>query len=350
MLSGGMGAVASRHTALPSGKGGFAMGAVRNILSKHIGLTIGLCVLILVGVGLWNHRWVGTYPPTCDRCHRHNIGTDCGKCHKPEQKLWASAKNLHSASATEVLGNPEHNSAEVVKDDCLICHSMFQARRYYAVVDPTGKASGTKIPASAYGPEDDKGAAFYSGAVSHFVSPINATGPWTVRNLKDWNATKCEVCHDPDSTDKARLSKFGAWLDTQPRGAYIPLDKGMPTAYQYVFKKNGYVKTNYSKQSQFSVHATKLCDSCHDPDDQGGDTTVVAGNDYGPQGGDSRSYYTAAHAGLGCIDCHRTHDFTSEEDTAAAGDPNCNGSRCHETAAKLAKVGDPGVVHTNHIP
>lgn len=281
----------------------------------------------------------------------HLAGMDCARCHRAEQALWSSAKDLHAASAAEVLGVATHNHNEVVKDDCLLCHAMFQATEYGAVIDASGTASGKKVPVKSYGPVDDESATYYSGAVSHFVSPINAKGPWKVMHQKAWQATRCEVCHDPSSEAKDKLAKYGAWLDGQPHATYIPLDTGMATAYNFVFKKNTYVRTDYADQSAFSVHATKLCDSCHDPDDQGSDPAkIIGGTNYGPQGGDSRAYVTASHAGLGCVDCHRTHDFTPEEDASAARDSKCNGSGCHTTAQKLGGTSAPSVVHTNHIP
>ena len=126
----------------------------------------------------------------------------------------------------------------------------------------------------------------------------------------------------------------------------------MPTAYNHVFDgKKTYVKTSYSDQSTLSVQATKLCDSCHDPDDQGGDPAkMLGGRNYGPQGGDSRAYVTSAHASLGCVDCHKTHDFAPEQDSAAVKDGKCNALGCHTTARKLGGPSDPGFVHTNHIP
>jgi hypothetical protein len=283
---------------------------------------------------------------------KHVAGLDCGSCHKAEFALWSSPNDLHAASASTILGVADHNRNEVPKDDCLLCHAMFQAISLHAVVDTSGTVTGTKIPKSAYGPVDDPTQTYYSGAISHFVSPINAKGPWTVTNGADWRATKCEVCHDPSSTDLYKLAKYGAWLDSQPQAAYIQLNTGMPVAYNFVFQKKGFVQTTYKDQSAISIHATKLCDSCHDPNDEGSDPAkIIHGVNYGPQGGDSRAYVTASHANLGCIDCHKTHDFTPETLAQAVTDPNCIGLGCHNLSAPAPKSpGDPGVVHVNHIP
>jgi len=141
-------------------------------------------------------------------------------------------------------------------------------------------------------------------------------------------------------------------LDSQPKAAYIQLNAGMPVAYDYVLANGKYAKVDYARQSAISVHATRLCDSCHDPDDQGGDPAkVIAGVNYGPQGGDSRSYVTISHGDLGCVDCHKTHDFVPETLAEASTDVNCIGLGCHNLLAPAPKSpGDPGVIHINHIP
>jgi len=283
---------------------------------------------------------------------QHPAGTDCIRCHAEEAAFWSSAQDLHAASATAVLDVADHNNAEVPKDDCLLCHAMFQAASLRATVDPTGTAPGTKIPASAYGPVDDKTQTFYSGAISHFISPVSSKGPWTLSNQGDWQATRCQVCHDLSSSAIYKLAKYGAWLDSQPKAGYIQLDTGMPVAYNYVFNQSAYDKHSYSEQTALSIHATKLCDSCHDPDDQGGDPAkIIGGRNYGPQGGDSRSFVTANHANLGCVDCHKRHDFVPEAAAEANQDPTCTGLGCHSDRQPLPKSPtDPGVVHTNHIP
>lgn len=290
---------------------------------------------------------------------RHVAGMDCGGCHKKEQVLWSSSGDRHAAPAAAVLGVKDHNNAEVPKDDCLLCHAMFQAVGLHATVDPTGTVPGTKVAKSAYGPVDDPAQTYYAGAVSHFIAPVSSRGPWTITNATDWQATKCEVCHDPSSSATDKLAKYGAWLDSQPTAGYIQLDTGMPVAYAYLYERNqtkrnqgDYVRTDYVNQAAISIHATKLCDSCHDPDDQGGDPArVVGGLSYGPQGGDSRSYMTASHAGLGCIDCHKNHDFTPETAAQATTDTKCIGFGCHNLGNPAPKSPtDPGVVHVNHIP
>ena len=69
----------------------------------------------------------------------------------------------------------------------------------------------------------------------------------------------------------------------------------LPPASQYLIDpSNGSLSTfTYSDQTKLAIQATKLCNSCHDPADQGGDDDItLAGVDYGAQGGDSRAYVT----------------------------------------------------------
>ena len=250
-------------------------------------------------------------------------GAVCATCHSAEGALWSSAADLHAATAADVLTNVDHNTAEPLVDSCLKCHSAFQ----------------------------------YPLGVASMVSTTDQIGPWTLLpGASAWQATKCEVCHDPTSLAPVKLAKYGAWLDGEFSATYTVLDAGMPTAYNHVFDgSSAYIQTNYSTQTVDPtalkvLQATKLCDSCHDPDDQGGDPNVVKGSiDYGPQGGDSRSFVTSHHAGLGCIDCHKTHDFTPIADPRT--DAQCNGVGCHVAGgpAVLGGATDPLVVHVNHL-
>ena len=251
---------------------------------------------------------------SCFSCHNHSANAPCASCHLVQQRLWASSVNLHAASAADVLTNVDHNTAELLNDDCLKCHSSFQV--------PLGAA--------------------------HFVTPVNLTGQpagtWTALNSGDWQATRCEVCHDPVSTNVAKLAKYGSVLDGPWKAGYTKLSD-LPDAYQTVINPTGVVSTfTYANQTTLAVQATKLCNSCHDPADQGGDPNIILGGiDYGPQGGDSRAYVTTSHQGLGCIDCHPTHDFTPMLPETSA---SCGGSGCHSTS----KAGSlPGLVHVNHL-
>lgn len=239
----------------------------------------------------------------------HVANAPCTNCHTTEQSQWASSTDLHSASVADVLTNVDHNTAELLTDDCLKCHSTFQ----------------------------------YSLGVAHFVTPVNQTGSpagtWTALNTGDWKATKCEVCHDPSATNKSKLAKYGSWLDGQWSAKYTNVSV-LPVAYQKVIDMtSGDTSTYiYPDQTKYAVLATKLCNSCHDPADQGGDPAIIIGGiNYGPQGGDSRAYVGTNHQGFGCIDCHTAHTFMPVDPLATTA---CSG--CH-TGPKTGKV------HINHL-
>ena len=256
----------------------------------------------------------GTSKVSCFSCHNHSTNAHCADCHPLQQGLWASANNLHAASVAEVLTNADHNTAEMLNDNCLKCHSPFQV----------------------------------SLGVAHFVTPVNQVGQpagsWTALNAGDWQATQCGACHDPFSTNIDKLAKYGSVLDGTWKAGYTKISD-LPAAYQTVIDATGVSSTfTYVDQTTLPVQATKLCSSCHDPADQGGDPNItVGGIDYGPQGGDSRSYVTTSHQGLGCIDCHPTHDFTP---TAPEATPSCAGVACHS----ISRTGSlPGKVHINHL-
>jgi len=246
--------------------------------------------------------------PTQTPTDSHVAGAVCGNCHATEQLQWASSADLHAASGTDCLTNASHNTAELLTDDCLKCHSTFQ----------------------------------YPLGVAHFVTPVDQSGhpagTWTALNTSDWKATKCEVCHDPSSSDSLKLAKYGSVLDGQWSAGYTKIS-ALPAAYQKIIDlTTGDTLTYvYPNQTTVAVQATKLCNSCHDPADQGGDPAMIVGGiNYGPQGGDSRAYVATNHQGFGCTDCHKVHDFTHVTPETT---PACKG--CHS-------VTRTGVVHINH--
>ena len=240
----------------------------------------------------------------------HVANADCASCHATEQAQWASAADFHAFSAAEVLTDANHDTEELLIDDCLKCHSTFQF--------PLG--------------------------VAHFVTPVDQVGSpagtWTALNASDWQATKCEVCHDPTATNTAKLAKYGSMLDGAWSASYTNV-ADMPDAYQKILSSNGDTSTYvFPDQTKLSVQATKLCLSCHDPADQGADPAITQdGINYGPQGGDSRSYVMSNHQGFGCTDCHNPHDFTPVNPVLTTA---CVG--CHPTADSHT-----GVVHINHL-
>ena len=169
----------------------------------------------------------------------HVAGADCASCHTEEHKRWALT--LHAADPAAVLTNVEHNTAELLTDECITCHTPFQAGKF---------------------------------KISDFVQPIDQKGPWAVvaANASQWQAIKCEVCHDPTSKASNKLAFYDA--ATQK---YVPVST-----------------------------STELCEKCHQP-----------GTD------DSRDLKGSVHEGLQCAACH------FQPGTEMSLDPKQSCARCH---------------------
>jgi hypothetical protein len=239
----------------------------------------------------------------------HVANANCGSCHSSEKSQWSDVADLHALASADVLTNVDHNTTEILNDDCLKCHSTFQ----------------------------------YKKGVAHFVTPADTigspAGTWTLLNSADWQATKCEVCHNPNSTNKDKLAKYGSILDGEWNADYTSVSD-LPEAYQNVLDRFTSTISTYvfPNQTSLSIQATKLCNSCHDPADQGGDPEIVIdGVNFGSQGGDSRSFVLTNHKGIGCIDCHDSHTFIPVDPMTTLA---CNG--CH--VRNLT-----GKVHINHM-
>jgi hypothetical protein len=245
-----------------------------------------------------------------ENSNSHVANANCGGCHTTEESQWSDVADLHALATADVLTNVDHNTAELLNDDCLKCHSTFQ----------------------------------YKMGVAHFVTPVDTigspAGTWTALNSGDWQATKCEVCHNPYATNKDRLAKYGSILDGQWNADYTSVSD-LPDAYQQILDMSTSTISTYvyPDQTTLSVQATKLCSSCHDPADQGGDPEVVIGGvNFGSQGGDSRSFVVSSHKGFGCIDCHDSHTFqpVNPQITQAC-------IVCHSSGKVTGKV------HINHV-
>jgi hypothetical protein len=163
-------------------------------------------------------------------------------CHTEEHKRWSTT--LHAADAAAVLTNEEHNKAELLTDECISCHAPFQVAKF---------------------------------KVADFVQPIDQKGPWKIvdANASQWQAIKCEVCHDPTSTAPNKLAFYD------------------PAAQKYVAVKD----------------STELCEKCHQ-----------AGTD------DSRDLKGSVHEGVQCATCH------FQKGTQMSLDPKQACAQCHPNA------------------
>ncbi len=150
----------------------------------------------------------------------HVAGADCKACHTEEHKRWANT--LHAAPASAVLLNEEHNTSELLVDDCIGCHSPFQATKFH---------------------------------IGDFVQPVDQKGPWKIveANAAKWEMIKCEVCHDPTSKAPNKLAFFDP--ATQ---AYVTVKDSTELC-----EKCHQPGTDDSRDLKGSVHEGLQCATCH---------------------------------------------------------------------------------------
>ncbi len=187
---------------------------------------------------------------------QHKPGSDCTKCHGTAHGEWAMS--LHAATPTDVLLNKAHDTEELLVDECIQCHAPFQASTYH---------------------------------VGDFVRPLDQKGPWhlVAANVSEWQAIRCEVCHDVTSAAPHMLAFYD------------------PTTQTYD-----------------TVAPTDLCEKCHQ-----------AGTD------DSRDLAGSVHQGLTCIACHLRNGMNIDARNAC--------SSCHP---KVDPPGHPAItdLHTSFDP
>lgn len=150
----------------------------------------------------------------------HVAGADCAACHTGEHKRWSTT--LHAADPAAVLTNTDHNTSELLTDECITCHAPFQAAKF---------------------------------KIGDFVQPVDQKGPWKVvdANVKNWQAITCEVCHDPTSTAPNKLAFYDA--TTQK---YVAVKDS--TQLCEMCHKAG---TDDSRDLKGSVHEGMQCATCH---------------------------------------------------------------------------------------
>jgi len=150
----------------------------------------------------------------------HVPGSDCKQCHVTEQLRWH--QSLHAASAADVLLNKEHDTAELLTNECIGCHSPFQAK---------------------------------DTSIGALVQPIDQKGPWhlTADANKLWQASKCETCHDVTAKTTFMLAFYDG-----AKGSYVAV--ASPTA---LCSKCHVPGTDDSRDLKGSVHQGLECVACH---------------------------------------------------------------------------------------
>jgi len=161
-----------------------------------------------------------TLPPPTATTNPHMAGADCQQCHAEEHKRWATT--LHAADPAAVLLNEAHDKEELLVDECLACHTPFQAAKFH---------------------------------VGDFVQPLDQNGPWSIveANVKAWEAIKCEVCHDPTSRTPHKLAYYDG---TQQ--AYVSVKDTTELC-----EKCHQPGTDDSRDLKGSVHEGVQCAACH---------------------------------------------------------------------------------------
>jgi len=150
----------------------------------------------------------------------HVAGADCKACHPGEHERWTASR--HASDARRTLLNPTHNAAELLSDECLTCHSPFQA-------------SALRI--------------------GDLVQPLDRKGPWNLveANAAKWQGIRCEVCHDP----AGRAPKLLAFFDPRKR-AYAPVKDSTELC-----QKCHSAADASGGSPRGSVHVTINCAGCH---------------------------------------------------------------------------------------
>jgi len=183
---------------------------------------MSVIALALVGCGKSTTKTTTTSMSTSTTvpAGAHVAGADCAKCHTAEHQRWA--KTLHAADPAAVLTNVDHNTSELLTDECITCHAPFQVAKYH---------------------------------VSDFVQPINQTGPWSLvaKNTQAWQAIKCEVCHDPTLNTLNKLAFYDG-----TKQAYVAVADSTALC-----EKCHVPGTDDSRDLAGSVHQGMQCATCH---------------------------------------------------------------------------------------
>lgn len=152
--------------------------------------------------------------------YQHIADSNCAECHKEEHKRWATT--LHAADASAVLLNPEHNTEELLTDECIGCHAPFEASKFQ---------------------------------IGDFVQPVDQKGPWQLvaKNETEWHAIQCAVCHDVTSKAPNKLAFYDP-----TKQAYVAVQTSTELC-----EKCHQPGTDDSRDLKGSVHEGLQCATCH---------------------------------------------------------------------------------------
>lgn len=190
----------------------------------------------------------------------------CSTCHQQEYASWRAGP--HSASYARIFLDKNHNTQNMLMDDCLRCHGMH-----------------------------------FEGGINNLVAPVDRRGPWSLRPavLSGKPSVPCLACHQihregpvlekvgpkgdvpGPSQDIARSSV--AFFDRRTQ-QHVPLmDLPLPAVLE---------GTRTIRMSRDQRQA--LCYQCHAPVST---MQVASGDDRTPIG---------VHEGISCVACHSRHE------------------------------------------
>jgi hypothetical protein len=195
----------------------------------------------------------------------HSINERCQRCHRQEYAAWSAGP--HSASYARIFLNKDHNSKNMLMDDCLRCHGMH-----------------------------------FEGGVQQLVTPFNRKGPWKMipAELTNRPTMPCLTCHQIHR-EGAELKKTGE----QGRVAGPAQEIARPSLALFDRRTQSYVPVSDLSLPAMvdGARAVKmspdprqgLCYQCHAPM-----STRQIGS------GDDRTA-AGVHEGIGCLACHAQH-------------------------------------------
>lgn len=213
----------------------------------------------------------------------------CRKCHPQDFAEWEMSR--HTTTYGRIFLDPVHNQAERVSDDCLRCHGMF-----------------------------------YEGAAGTLVTPLDKTGPWTLKDPRKeaQPAIPCLACHQ---------------IHTPAGDAQPPHHYDRPEGMHIAAARLPVLQVHDAAGQPVKVSLDtrqRLCQRCHAPS---------ASSAHGLGTSDDRTP-AGVHAGLSCLDCHAMHSTSARASCASCHPAN---SHCGLDVEKMDTTFlDPSSRHNIH--
>jgi hypothetical protein len=186
----------------------------------------------------------------------------CRSCHQAEFAQWRSGP--HSTTFARIFMDPEHNRKRRLMDDCLRCHGMY-----------------------------------FQGNIGDVVTPVDAKGPWTLKNARLINAPAipCLACHS--------MHREGEPLGKRERGMAAKQETYRPSLSLMDRRSQlhlgvAWLAVPSMREGGRAVKLSpdrrqSLCYQCHAPL---ATQEVASGDDRTPVG---------VHEGVSCLACHQKH-------------------------------------------